>query len=300
MALHSYISTPPDTNEASEISGTGTANTLAKFSAAQVIADSTVTDDGAKVSTVKPILGLNLGGQYATTATAAGTTTLTIASAHVQVFTGATTQTITLPVASTMLQTGLGFWIVNDSTGALTVNSSGSNLVQTITAGSRAFVFAILLSGTSAASWDVIYAPAVTQSITNGDTRPVSSDAVFDADALKVGGNATDNIGYLNVPQNSQADNYTLVLGDSGKHILETGASKTVTIPANASVAFPIGSAITVIPTNATGCSVAITTDTLIWADGGGTGTRTLAQYAMFTAIKTASTTWICSGVGVS
>jgi len=140
--------------------------------------------------------------------------------------------------------------------------------------------------------------------VANGTTTPVITivSAPILTTARNIGGVSFDGSADINpgIPQNSQADNYTLVIGDANKHIYETGASKTVTIPANASVAFAIGTAITVIPSNATGCSVAITTDTLIWADGGGTGTRTLAQYAMFTAIKVASTTWICSGVGVS
>jgi hypothetical protein len=47
-------------------------------------------------------------------------------------------------------------------------------------------------------------------------------------------------------PQNIQSSNYTLVLGDAGKQIYSanTGA-QTITIPTNASVAFPIGTIIT-------------------------------------------------------
>lgn len=95
---------------------------------------------------------------FTTTATAAGTTTLTAASNQVQAFTGITTQTVVLPVTST-LSTGFGFWIFNDSTGVVTVNSSGSNLVQTMAPGSRAFIACTLITGTSAASWDVVYVP---------------------------------------------------------------------------------------------------------------------------------------------
>lgn len=111
---------------------------------------------------------------------------------------------------------------------------------------------------------------------------------------------ASASIGYLNIPQNAQTLDYTLVLADSGKHIYETGASKTITIPANGSVAFPIGTAITFVSNNATGLSIAITTDTLIWSEGGGTGTRTVAQYGIATALKVTSTVWIISGSGIS
>lgn len=95
---------------------------------------------------------------YTTTATAAGTTTLTVASTEQQFFTGSTTQTIVLPVASTLVL-GQSFLIFNNSIGALTVNSSGGNLVQTIAGNSAAYaiVTCILTSGTSGASWSSSY-----------------------------------------------------------------------------------------------------------------------------------------------
>jgi hypothetical protein len=90
---------------------------------------------------------------FNTTATAAGTTTLTSTAPSVQFFTGTTTQTIVLPVASTMVL-GQRFTIHNNSTGTLTVNSSGSNLVGTIEANITAIITCVSTSGTSAASWD--------------------------------------------------------------------------------------------------------------------------------------------------
>lgn len=104
---------------------------------------------------------------------------------------------------------------------------------------------------------------------------------------------------YSNIPQNSQSDNYTLVLSDAQKHIYQTGASKTCTIPANASVAYPIGTALTFITaSNAT--TIAITSDTLTLAGTGTTGSRTLAANSVATAVKTTSTTWIISGAGLT
>jgi hypothetical protein len=117
-----------------------------------------------------------------------------------------------------------------------------------------------------------------------------------------VGGNASSNIGYLNIPQNAQTGSYTLVLGDSGYHIyhaLAAGAA-TYTIPANASVAYPIGTAITFVNMSATSISIAITSDTMYLSSAGTTGTRTLAQYGSATAIKLTSTTWLISGSGLT
>ena len=87
------------------------------------------------------------------TATAGGTTVLTNTSTYFQYFTGTLTQTITLPVTSTLAQ-GWTFHIVNNSTGDLTVNSSGGNLVITVLAGTTAMATCILTSGTTAASWE--------------------------------------------------------------------------------------------------------------------------------------------------
>lgn len=97
---------------------------------------------------------------YATTVTAAGTTTLTVTSVQQQYFTGSTTQTVVLPVTSTMVL-GQSFTLVNNSSGAVTVNSSGANLVQTLAANSSAIVTVILTSGTTAASWSVNYSSSV-------------------------------------------------------------------------------------------------------------------------------------------
>jgi hypothetical protein len=90
---------------------------------------------------------------YTTTATAAGTTTLTVSSNHQQLFTGTTTQTIVLPVTSTLVL-GMSYSIENNSTGVLTVQSSGLNSITTIPAGVTTLFTCILTSGTTAASWD--------------------------------------------------------------------------------------------------------------------------------------------------
>ena len=63
--------------------------------------------------------------------TAGGTTTLTKDSQTVQSFIGTLTQTVQLPGATT-LPVGRYFEIYNDSTGAVTVNDNGSNVVHTV------------------------------------------------------------------------------------------------------------------------------------------------------------------------
>lgn len=127
---------------------------------AAAVFDSTtgkVIKDGASVN----VLGKQFVQSFTTTATAAGTTTLTVASNPLQAFTGVTTQTVVLPVVTTLPKVGFGFTIINNSTGNLTVNSSGANLVQTVLPGATVFLWCVLLTGTTAASWESSPTPPI-------------------------------------------------------------------------------------------------------------------------------------------
>lgn len=114
----------------------------------------------------------------------------------------------------------------------------------------------------------------------------------------------TMTVGYLNIPQNSQSAAYTLVLSDSGKQIFHPSAdttARTFTIPANSSVAFSIGTAVTFINQNGAGVvTIAITTDTMRFAGTGTTGSRTLAANGIATAVKVTATEWIISGTNLT
>ncbi len=111
-------------------------------------------------------------------------------------------------------------------------------------------------------------------------------------------------VGFRPIPQNSQSGAYQLVLDDSGKHIFHPSADTTArvfTIPANSAVAFPIGTAVTFINQNGAGAiTIAITSDTLRLAGAGTTGSKTLAENGVATAIKVTATEWIISGVGLT
>lgn len=106
------------------------------------------------------------------------------------------------------------------------------------------------------------------------------------------------------VPQNLQSAAYALVLTDGGKHILHPGSdviARTYTIPANAAVAFPAGTAITFVNQHGAGVvTIAITTDTMRLAGVGTTGNRTLSANGIATALKLTATEWIISGTGLS
>lgn len=110
------------------------------------------------------------------------------------------------------------------------------------------------------------------------------------------------NLALRHIPQNSQSTAYTAVAADAGGHILHPTADnnpRTFTIPANSSVAYPIGAAITFVNLINT-VTIEITTDTLILAGAGTTGSRTLAANGVATAIKVTSTSWMISGTGLT
>ena len=110
------------------------------------------------------------------------------------------------------------------------------------------------------------------------------------------------SVGYLNMPQQSKSADYTLVLGDSGYHVLHPSSDnnpRTFTIPANASVAYGVGTVVTFVNQINT-VTIAITSDTLTLAGSGSTGSRTLAANGIATALKIASTSWVISGTGLT
>lgn len=107
-------------------------------------------------------------------------------------------------------------------------------------------------------------------------------------------------VGYRDAPQNSKTTSYGLIASDAGKSIVMNGSSLTLTIPANATVPFAVGTVILIINLNASALSIAITSDTLTLVNSTTTGTRTLAQNGVATCIKVGATSWFISGAGLT
>jgi len=111
---------------------------------------------------------------------------------------------------------------------------------------------------------------------------------------------ATTSLGYLGTPLNTQNGTYQFVMADAGKTVYHTSVTAhTYTIPANGTVAFPIGTIIAIENENSGGnVTLAITTDTLRW--GASTGSRTIAANGSAAAKKVAATVWRLVGSGIS
>jgi hypothetical protein len=99
----------------------------------------------------------NLAQNLTSTVTAAGTLTLTAASSATQLFTGSTTHTLVMPNATT-LAVGIDYYVINRSTGAVTVQANGGGTLQ-VMAGNSIGWFYLLTNGTAAGTWDVTYTP---------------------------------------------------------------------------------------------------------------------------------------------
>lgn len=128
----------------------------------------------------------------------------------------------------------------------------------------------------------------------NTDITALDQDVTITA----TGTIAADSIGFRGLPQNAQAGAYTLALADAGKQVVNTTGGWV--IPANASVAFPIGTAIVLFNNSNSNQTISITSDTLRWAGFTYTGTRTLIPYGLATVVKVSSTTWVVSGAGLT
>ena len=93
---------------------------------------------------------------------------------------------------------------------------------------------------------------------------------------------------------------YTAVLADQYQalEIMNKATAIAFKIPTNASVAFPIGTAITVLNIGAGVCTISAVTSgtTTILSAGAVAAAPTLAQYKSAVCIKTAADTWYVVG----
>jgi len=97
-----------------------------------------------------------------------------------------------------------------------------------------------------------------------------------------------------------QTADYTAVLTDQYQVLVPMNKATAVAfkIPTNASVAFPIGSAITVLNKGAGLCTISAVTSgtTTVLSAGSVAASPTLAQYKTAVCIKTATDTWYVVG----
>ena len=103
----------------------------------------------------------------------------------------------------------------------------------------------------------------------------------------------TDNVVY-HITQNATVGAYTLVLTDDNRMVeMSNATGTTLTIPLNSSVAFPIGTMITILQTGAGQTTVAGAGGVTV---NGTPGLKLRTQYSAATCIKRATNTWVLIG----
>ena len=234
---------------------------------------------------------------------ASGTGTTTLQSANTS-----SNTTFTLP--GTDGTTGQA--LVTDGSGSLSFSSVGSG---TVTTGSVVSANGLAGSVANASTTPAITLSTSITGVLKGNGTAISA-ATAGTDYVAPGGalgtpssgtlssctvDGTNSVGFRTAPQTSGgASSYTLVLTDSGKHVIFTGGSTaTLTVPTNASVAFPVGTTILVVNDNSGNLTISGAGVTFQLANGS-TGNRTVATKGLATCLKTATDTWYVSGAGVT
>lgn len=179
----------------------------------------------------------------------------------------------------------------SDTNIALNLSSKGNSAISFYT------------NGMVSSQVNILHTASANRQVTLTGSNGGNPTVTATAGALQLGSSSIDVVvpGSM-MQQNSQSTNYTAVAADANKHILHPTADnnpRTFTIPANASVAYAIGTMITFVNQINT-VTIAITSDTMTLAGAGTTGSRTLAANGVATALKIASTSWIISGTGLT
>jgi len=199
----------------------------------------------------------------------------------------------TVSIANTAVTPG-NYTLANitvNAQGQLTAASNGSaGSVTQVNTGTGITGGPITTSGTISIDSTVVTLSG-TQTLTNKTiTALATGSTVNDSSGNPYG------FGFRTMPQSGNTSG-TLVLSDSAKHLYLTG---NVTVPPNSSVAFEIGTVVSVI-SNATALVIQAGSGvTLKLANSASTGDRSVASNGVATMIKVATDTWYVFGLGVT
>ncbi len=208
----------------------------------------------------------NFSYRLTQTVTSGGSASFTVSLAGFRQFTGTQNHTAVMPNVTTLIL-GWQYYIINSSTGSITVNSSGGNLIATMASNTTLRLTCILITGTTAASWfaEVNDLSSVTSSTAN-------NLAYYSATGTVVSGLATANSGVL---------------------VTSAGGVPSIssTLPSGITLVAPVlGTPASGTLTNCTGLPVA----------GGGTGIATTTAYGVLCGGTTGTGAFQNAGAGTS
>ena len=158
------------------------------------------------------------------------------------------------------------------------------------------------LSGTPTAPTAAVETSTTQVATTAFVNAEIANDAVLKAEVnanngvAGLDGSAKIAIAQLpNISINAQAGSYTLALADAEKLVeMGSGSAQTLTVPPNSSVAFPVGTKIDVIQTDAGETTIAAGSGVTINSEG--SKLKINAQWEAVTLIQRATDTWVLVG----
>jgi hypothetical protein len=202
--------------------------------------------------------------------------------------------TLNLPAVGTSDGLTLAFEVL-DATNAITIVRDGTDTINGVAANYTS------LTGVG----DVVHFISIDGTPDNWSARLISRFVVDDVTIQQAGRTISvkdDGVGPEQVAGSVNAQtgtSYTAVLTDDHKIITMSNASaNTLTIPTNASVAFPVGAKLSIWMAGA-GVTT-ITGDTGVTINGVSAGSGDLAQYGACSIVKTATDTWLAVGLTVA
>ena len=239
---------------------------------------------------------------YLTTTTAASTyAPLTSPTISNPTFTG----TVTTPLSTAGIVTTTSGGVLG-SVAILPIANGGTNSNATATAGgvgygtgtAHAYTAAgtsgqfLQSNGTGAPTWaNVVGSLYQASAPSTPQTGTLWTDS--DTDVLYVY-NGSSWHSPMGIERNAQVVSYTLVLSDRSKLVeISNASANTLTIPLNSSVAFPIGTQITVLQTGAGQTTLTPTGGVTL---NGTPGLKLRTQWSSATLIKRGTDTWVAIG----
>lgn len=202
--------------------------------------------------------------------------------------------TLNLPAVGTSDGLTLAFEVL-DATNAITIVRDGTDTINGVASNYTS------LTGVG----DVVHFISIDGTPDNWSARLISRFVVDDVTIQQAGRTISvkdDGVGPEQVAGSVNAQTgtaYTAVLTDDHKIItMSNAAANTLTVPTNASVAFPVGAKLSIWMAGA-GVTT-ITGDTGVTINGVSAGSGDLAQYGACSIVKTATDTWLAVGLTVA
>lgn len=189
------------------------------------------------------------------------------------------------------------------------VSVSSANANVTISVSTVANVVSISPTTVSVAGNIAVGNVSISGNIATGNSSVSGNIAVGN---ISVSGNIIGNaqsgpssataVGYMSLPVNSQAGNssYTLALTDQGR-LIYSNVAMTLTVPLNATVAFPVGAVVALAQYGTGTMSIVATSGvTIAFVGTSFVGNRTLSSAGMASLTQVATNTWLASGTNLS